>query len=295
MRSDISFHAEGVTLRGWLYLPIRGTFPAPTIIMAHGFSAVKEQYLDRYAEVFSEAGFVVLVYDHRNFGQSDGEPRQEADPWQQIRDYRHAITFASTLREVDSRRIGIWGTSYSGSHVIVVGAIDRRVKCVVSQVPGISGLASGQRRVRPDLVPMLLERFHADRMARFKGHPPAMIPVVSEDPLTPCALPGKEPWEFFHGTKSFAPNYRNEVTLRTLEMAREYEPGIYISKISPTPLLMIVALHDLLTPPDLMLQAYQEALEPKKLVLLQGGHFTPYIERFDEASAAARDWFRMHL
>ena len=85
-------------------------------------------------EVYATGGLGALVFDHRNFGDSDGEPRQEIDPWQQIRDYRDAITRACDMAEVDENRIGIWGSSYSGAHVLVVGAIDRRVKCVVSQV-----------------------------------------------------------------------------------------------------------------------------------------------------------------
>ena len=295
MRKDIEFNAEGVMLRGWLYLPEETTGSVPIIVMAHGFSAVKEQYLDLFADVFSQAGLSVLVFDNRNFGASEGEQRQEIDPWQQVRDYRHAITFARTLPEVDKTRLGIWGSSYSGGHVLVVGAIDRRVKCVVSQVPTISGSANAQRRVRPDLVPAVLERFDADREARFSGESPQMIPVVSEDAATPCALPGGVCWEFFNTSRSFAQAWRNEVTLRTSEMAREYEPGIYVPDISPTPLLMIVGTQDTLTSTDLALQAFQRALEPKKLLFLKGGHFVPYVERFEEASAAAKDWFTEHL
>ena len=74
--------------------------------MAHGFSAVKEMYLDRFADAFAAAGLGALVFDNRNFGASDGEPRQEIDPWQQVRDYRDAITFAESLPESDAARIG---------------------------------------------------------------------------------------------------------------------------------------------------------------------------------------------
>lgn len=294
-RRDIAFDADGTTLRGWFYRAAGVAGPAPTIVMAHGFSAVKEQHLQGFAEAFAAAGMNALVYDHRNLGASDGEPRQEMDPWAQVRDYRHAITCATLLPETDRERIGIWGTSYSGGHVLVVAAIDRRVKCVVAQVPHISGAESGRRRVRPDQVPALLARFDADREARFRGEPPGTFTVVAEDPAAPCALPGRDCWEFFDGTRAIAPTWRNEVTLRTLEMAREYEPGIYVPRISPTPLLMVVAPHDRLTPPDLMLEAYERALQPKKLVLLPGGHFDPYVNRLAEASAAARDWFVEHL
>lgn len=90
MRTDIVFDANGTTLRGWLYLPQKGKAPFRLIVMTHGWGAVKEMYLDHYAEVFVDAGFATLVYDHRNFGASDGLPRQEIDPWAQLRDYRHA-------------------------------------------------------------------------------------------------------------------------------------------------------------------------------------------------------------
>src|SRR3954451_11015916 len=122
MREDVEFVADGVTLRGWLYTPDGVGGPSPTIVMAHGFSAVKEMYLDRFAEAFAAAGLAALVYDNRNFGASDGEPRQEIDPWAQVRDYRHAITYLCTVPEVDPERIGIWGSSYSGGHVLVVAA-----------------------------------------------------------------------------------------------------------------------------------------------------------------------------
>ena len=143
MRKDVELSADGVTLRGWLYLPESAEAPLPTIVMAHGFSAVKEQHLGDFAEAFASSGLSVLVFDNRNFGASDGEPRQEIDPVLQVRDYRHAITFARTLPEVDGERIGVWGTSFSGGHVLMVGAIDRRVKCVVSR----SRLSVARRRV----------------------------------------------------------------------------------------------------------------------------------------------------
>lgn len=109
MRTDIEFNAEGPILRGWHYVPDQGQGPFPTIIMAHGSAALKEQYLDRYAEVFAAAGLASIVYDHRNFGESDGDVRQEIDPVLQMRDYRHAVTFAHDAAERRSgqdRRLG---------------------------------------------------------------------------------------------------------------------------------------------------------------------------------------------
>ncbi|HEX8860203.1 MAG TPA: alpha/beta hydrolase [Actinomycetes bacterium] len=296
MRQDIEFDSEGVRLRGWLYLPDGATGPVSTVVMAHGFSAVKEMYLDSFAEAFAGGGLGALVFDNRNFGASGGEPRQEIDPWAQVRDYRHAITYVQTRSEVDADRIGVWGTSYSGGHVLVLGAIDKRVKCVVAQVPLVSGMRNIQRLVRQDFLAPNRAAFDQDRAARFRGEAPAMVPVVDADPLAVSALPTPDSWEWFSETgKSRAPAWRNEVTLRTVEMLMEYEPSAYLERISPTPLLMVVAAGDHLTPTDLALEAYQRAREPKKLVLLPGGHFDAYVKDFDASSGAARDWFLEHL
>ena len=297
MRSDIEFKAEdGVILRGWHYLPDGKAGKLPTIVMAHGFSAVKEMYLDRFAEAFAAAGLASLVFDNRNFGASDGTPRQEIDPWQQVRDYRDAITFAETLERTDAGRIGIWGSSYSGGHVLVLGAIDRRVKCVAAQVPLISGHANARRLVRADFVAGLHAMLADDRRARYAGKPPAMLPVVAPDPAAPSALPTPDSWTWFSETgRTRAPAWKNEVTLRSIEMFTEYEPGSYIGFVSPTPLLLVVALGDHLTVADEALAAYERALHPKKLVTLKGGHFDAYVADFAAASGAARDWFLEHL
>jgi fermentation-respiration switch protein FrsA (DUF1100 family) len=294
----VEFNAEGTILRGWLYRPDgSGDTPVPCVVMAHGFSAVKEMYLDSFAEVFAGAGMAALVFDNRNFGASDGEPRYEIDPWQQVRDYRHAITYVQGLPGIDRERIGVWGSSYSGGHVLVLGAIDKRIRCVVGQVPLVSGLKNVQRLVRSDFLPGLRAALDADREARFAGKEPGMVPVVAEDPLAPSALPTPDSWQWFTETgKTRAPSWHNEVTLRTVELLMEYEPEAYIARIAPTPLLMVVAANDVLVPVDLALTAYEQALEPKKLVVLPGPHFAAYTGAdFEISSGAARDFFVQHL
>jgi len=108
-RRDVEFDAAGTTLRGWLYVPAGASGPVPAIGMCHGRWAVKEMWLEKDAEVLAEAGLAALVYDNRNLGASDGEPRPEVDPFAQVRDDRHAISFAGTVPEVDKTRIGVWG------------------------------------------------------------------------------------------------------------------------------------------------------------------------------------------
>jgi fermentation-respiration switch protein FrsA (DUF1100 family) len=297
MRHDIEIDAEGIALRGWLYLPDGEERARPAVVMAHGFSAVKEMYLDAYAEVFAAAGLAGVVFDNRGFGASDGQPRLEIDPWQQVRDYRHVITWARTRPEVDPQRIGVWGSSYSGGHVLVLGAIDKRIRCVVAQVPLVSGFRNIQRLVRQDFLAPTRAQLDEDREARYAGKAPAMMPVVAEDPMAPSALPTRDSYQWFTETaRTRAPAWRNEVTLRSVEMLMEYEPGAYLERISPTPLLMVVARDDHLTPVDLALEAYGRALEPKRLTLLPGGHFDAYVgDGFTRASSAAADFFVEHL
>ncbi len=297
MRRDIEFRTEdGVTLRGWHYLAEGVKGPAPTVVMAHGFTATREIFLDDFAEVFAAAGLGVIVYDHRNFGVSDGEPRGHVDPREQIDGYRDAITFAQTLPEVDANRIGIWGSSYAGGHVLVVGAIDRRVKCVVSQVPLTYGLETARRLVRGDTWVGLRAAFDADRAARMKGEAGARMPVTAPEGQ-PSALPTADTYAFFTGfEKTHETNWKNECTLQSIELFTEYEPATYIARIAPTPLLVVVAAGDHLTPFDLTARAFEEALEPKKLLVLPGGHFEAYTgEPFRISSAAQRDWFKSHL
>ena len=270
--------------------------------MAHGYNCLKEFYLDEYAETIASAGFVVVAYDHRNFGDSDGEPRQELDPWTQVRDYRHAITYAQSLDRVDPHRVGIWGTSYAGGHVLVVAAIDRRVKCVVAQVPTISGWESTLRRTPPQALADQRQAFDADRLERFRGGAPKMVPMVVEPSESGLASHASfDAWSFFTGRLSppedqwrFA-KWSNEITLRSLELYSEYEPGSFVGRIAPTPLLMVVGDSDVVCPTDLTLAAFNEAREPKRLDLYPGGHFSAYTDQFEHASNAACQWFSEHL
>jgi uncharacterized protein len=299
-RDDIEFTAQGATLRGWFY-PAEGVIgEAPCVVVQHGFSAVKEMWLDRYAEVFQAAGLSAVVYDHPGFGASDavpGTPRQEIDPWQQIRFIQHAITYAQSRSDVDSDQIGLWGSSYGAAHAYVTAAIDRRVKAIVGQIPAISGSEHFKQLVRLDNWAAMDAAFARERQARAAGAEPTLIPVVDPDPTAVSALPTSDSYQWFQSTaEQRAPAWRNEVTLLTMEYFRGYEPRAWIPLIAPTPLLMIVAPFDRLTDGQFATEAYETASHPKKLQLVAGGHFDSYTgPGFEVTSTAARDWFVEHL
>jgi cephalosporin-C deacetylase-like acetyl esterase len=169
-REDISFKtSDGVTLRGWFYTPKpEFTSPLPCRVMSHGFPAVKEMSLDKYASYFiSQLSLNVLVYDHRGWRASDtlpSSPRHELIATVQCSDMSDAITYAQLRKEVNPEKIGIWGSSYSGGHVLWVGAVDKRVKVVVSQLAMVDGWETVNRLVRSDIIPELLVGFQAGEM-----------------------------------------------------------------------------------------------------------------------------------
>jgi pimeloyl-ACP methyl ester carboxylesterase len=293
VRRDVNFDSEGITCRGWLYSPGRGGI-SPAVVMAHGFSAVKEMRLYRIAEVFADAGLACLVFDYRGFGASDGAPRLDIDPQAQLADYRNAISAARAMAEIDGTRIGVWGSSYSGSHALMLGAIDARVRAVVSQVPMIDGWESFGRLSGVDGRADLVAQLTAERERIYAGGTPAVIPVVTQGDDF-AALPTPDAWEWFQATARIAPAWRNQVTLRSLDRLLDYGPGRFIDRIAPTPLLLIAAAQDFL-PLDIAERAFAQAGEPKKMVVLDGGHFCPYEPpHFAAASREACDWFVRHL
>lgn len=283
-RTDLEFDVEGARLSGWFARPTEGG-PHPTIVLTHGLSGIIDLGIDAYAEVFVAAGFACFAYDHRNWGRSGGFPRCESDPWRQVADMRDAISFVRTLPEVDADRVGIWGTSYAGGHVLTVAALDRRVACVVSQVPLISGKRTFDAWVPRDKQARFLERLAADRDARARGVPPA---------TTQAAVPGSETEGWVRQLDKDG-CYVNRLTLRSFDLLRSYEPGAFIDAIAPTPLMMIVADHDTQTPTDWQLEAFEQAHEPKRLVRVDCRHYDVYSDRLAEAVEPARSWFQQHL
>ena len=279
LKLDVTIPAEGgIELGAWLFLR-EGDDNRPAITMAHGFGGTREHGLERFAQAFAAAGFVVLVHDHRNFGTSGGDLRGDIDPWQQIADWRRAISYLESRPEVDPTRIGLWGTSYAGGHALVLGATDRRLRCIVAQVPTISGYEQGLRRVSSDATPALEHAFNEDERAQLHGEPPRRQAVVSGDPSVAAAYRSQDAIDFYlHAIP--AGFWQNEIALRSTRAARMYEPGLWISRVSPTPLLLVVARDDQLTVADLALAAYERALEPKRLALIPGGHFDPYLDQF---------------
>lgn len=139
MQQKIIFKRKGLNCSGLFYLPdnysATGDVKLPAIAMAHGMATTKEVGLPQFAERFADASFAVLIFDFRNLGQGEGSPRGQIFAEDQQEDHRNAITWPQLQSQIDPERIGVWGFSFSGGHVLQVAAFDRRIKCVVAQVP----------------------------------------------------------------------------------------------------------------------------------------------------------------
>lgn len=291
----VEFDVEGSLVRGTLYLPAAGNAPFPVVVMAHGWGMVSGGDLEEYASGIAEAGMAALTFDFRHLGASEGEPRQDINPHRQVEDYRAAISYVRTRTELDPERIGVWGSSYSGGHALVVAAVDPRVKCVVAQVPTISGWRAAQLKLSASDLAGQQTAFTAEREQRFAGGDTTTIPMISADANAKVAYPGAESFDYMSAQGQICPTWRNEVTVKSLEAARTYEPGAYIERIAPKPLLMIIADADIVTPTTLQQEAYARAHHPKRLLMVPGGHYAVYTEHFQQTRTEAAEWFSRHL
>lgn len=297
----VEFPSQGATLRGRLYVPRRSSGRAPAVIMAHGFSAtIQGMVADAYAEVFQRAGFAVLLYDHRNLGISGGEPRQEINKWIQVRGYRDALAFLVTRREVDAKRIALWGDSMSGAEVLVVGALDARVKAIVAQVPACGDVPP------PDdadgsLFHALKETFLRGDVGSTPGNTVGPLPVVSADQhrapslLTPLTA---FRWFIEYGGR-FGTRWENWATVGGPEATVPLHPGLCSPHLL-APLLVMVAPGDEMPGANdaITRGVFERAAGPKELVPVEGGHFGLLYHPgpvFDRASAQQRAFLRTHL
>lgn len=299
---EVEFLSKGETVRGDLYLP-EGEGPFPVIVMAGGWCYVKELRQPQYAQEFVRRGFAALVFDYRRMGASDGEPRQHLEPWDQIEDYKAAITFLERQPEVDADRIGAWGISYSGGHVIILGAVDPRVKVVVSNVPVIDGYANMWRVHGTERFRRLKDLVLADRRSRFETGEFGYMPM-SASPASPDAelvtWPFDEVRDVFVELKATqAPRHEHRNTIASVEHLMDYNAAPYAARLINTPTMMIVANEDDITLWDAELEVFNSIPTPTKelVVLPSTDHMTLYsdLTALDFAARAAGRWFQAHL
>lgn len=292
MRQPISFYSEGVKLDGDLFLPddLRPGERRAGVVLCHGYTGVKDLYLPDNAAALNQVGYVVLTFDYKGWGKSEGA-RSRLAPFSRVADVQAAITFLGLQPSCDKQRIGLYGTSYGCATVVFTAAIDERVKCTV----GVVGMGHGghwMRSVRrPDEWFDLLARAEKDRERRVVTGESEF--VAREDVL----LPDRQSAELAAKARAANPNAVGTIPLEYIDETLSFHPEWVVDKIAPRPLLLIAAGDDRLVPPEDCRSLFDKAGEPKKLVVLPGvGHYEVYSRpAFDDVMRETSAWFRQYL
>ena len=288
----VSFYSEGVRLAGDLFLP-DGLTSGETragIVLSHGYTGVRRLYLPDTARRLTEAGYVVLTFDYKGWGDSDG-PKSRLAPFSRVADVQSALTFLAGQPTVNPRKLGLYGTSYGGATALWTAAIDQRVQCVVSVV----GIGNGQRWMRsvrrPDEYFDLLERSSADRLRRVETGASEFVDRSA------ILLPDRQSAELAAAARRDTPGAVGEIPLEFVDDTLSFHPEWIVGRIAPRPALFITTSNDRLVPPEESEALFRSAGEPKKLVVLEGwGHYEVYTgECFRQVMASTLDWYHTHL
>lgn len=295
----VSFFSNDVACAAWHLAGAGAAFATeqgrPCVVMAHGFGGTRDTGLLGFAEGFAAAGLDVLLFDYRGFGDSEGTPRQLVSYRRQRADYVAAIAAARRLPGVDPERVVLWGTSYSGGHVLPVAVADGRIAAVVSMTPAMDGLTAllalyrhgGIRRLAPLVVHGLRDACRA-----LSGRPPHHIPVVGR-PGTTAVLASPGALEGY--TALAGPTWRNEVCARVALEVAFNRPIRHASRLR-APLLVQVGEHDSVVPPASAVRAAARAGGHAELTEHPVDHFDVYDGPAQlRALAGQVDFLRRHV
>jgi len=292
MRTPVTFYSEGMKMHGDLWLPadIAAGEKRAGVVLCHGYTGVKDLYLPDNARVLVEAGYPVLTFDYKGWGESEG-PRSRLAPYSRGADVQAALTFLGLQPHVDAERLAIYGTSYGGATVIWTAAVDPRVKCVISCV-GVGHGARWMRSVRrPDEWHDLLARARKDREQRV---------LTGKSELADrgdILLPDRQSAALAAAARKSNPNAINTLPAEYIDETLEFHAEWVVDRIAPRPLLLIATDDDRLVPPEESIALYEKAGEPKRLVMLKGfGHYEVYVEpAFSQVMGETLAWLRTYL
>lgn len=291
-RRSVTIWSEGTRMAGDLYSPkeISEGDELPAIVMSHGWGGTKSG-LARNADRFAADGFIVLAFDYRGWGQSaskmvlrgeaptpdeNGEAtvrvrfiRTVVDPFDQVWDIRHAIDFIMGEPNVDTDRLGYWGSSYSGGHAVWVAANEERIACAVGQVAAADSLSLIRTAYKDEEIESTAHRLATQRA---RGE---IDPVPQAD-----AAPGLRGWPI-------------------LDKVMRYNPVEQAGQIN-IPILIIDAeneeLFDRHIAGELAIERALANGATAKYHVVDGiTHYGIYSQEFEAASKLALDWFNEHL
>ncbi len=297
-RRDVTFTSDGLRLAGHLYVPERAGSASrlPAVVLSGPFTGVKEQVTGTYARRLADHGFVALAFDHRNFGASEGTPRQHEDAAGKLADLADAVAFLRTLPEVDRDRLGACGVCLGTSYVLKFAAFDPRVRALALVAgayndPTVMRAGMGNEGYR-----MLLADAAEARQRRFESGEVEYLPAVA--PEGPAAMPGPEPFAYYGTDRAASPGWRNRVSTLSIATLVTLDAASAADFVSPTPLLMVHGETDAYCSPEAAASTYARVGEPKRLVWLPT---TNHIDLYDldpfvrPAVDEVTRWFQTHV
>lgn len=290
--SPIEFISQGTRCRGDLYLPIGINNPS-LVIMAHGFGAERKFCLPKFAEHFANNNLAVMLFDYRCFGESDGMPKNYIDPYRHLEDWQAALDYArSSLPNINNRKIGLWGSSFSGGHVLVTAAKNPSVSAVVSQVPYVDAKATFGSL---GLGYLLKATFHGliDLLCMWTGRNPHYIKIYGH----PSEFAALNTIDAAEGYQSIIPKdstWVNHCPARVLLIATNYSPAKFAPEV-PCPTLVMAAEKDTLIPIAAVEKTAQK-MPRSQFIKYPYGHFDIYQGKdFEEAVRTQFEFLRIHL
>jgi uncharacterized protein len=290
-QEDHVFKSRRKRCAAWLYLPTGATRP-PVVVMAHGFGAQRDFGLPAYAERFAARGMAVFLFDYRNFGASEGEPRNLVNPWRHLRDWKAALAYVRSLQQVDGERVGLWGSSYSGGHVIVTASRDSGVSAIVSQVPFVDGITTayltGIRHAAQATAAGM-----KDVVRMITAGDPYCVPIVSEpDRFGLMNSPECKP-----GYMAIVPeetDWINECPARAVLELLLYRPVSHARGVRCPALVMLGEKDSLIYPRSVEKTASR--MREVTLIHLPVGHFDIYVgDWFEKTVGIQADFLARHL
>jgi alpha-beta hydrolase superfamily lysophospholipase len=282
-RRDLSFQVGGDACAVWLYPAASDATVTPVIVMAHGLSGTRRDRLGPFAERFAAAGIAALLFDHRGFGDSGGEP-DLFHPSRQLEDWRAAIAFARSLPGIDPDRVATFGSSMGGGNALAAAADDPRIAAVISQVPFLDMWRQAHRS-----SPLVTAQ--AVLAAVMGRHLPA---VGRTDEAAFINAPGgEEGWRHVVATGEDS-RWRNRVSARWL-LGRPYRPAHHAAKLH-CPWLACVGEADRVAKPGPAIAAARRAPQGELRTYPGVDHFDIYDGPQHEAVVADEvEFLRRHL
>jgi len=285
-RRDVEFESGGVTLRGWLFVPPTGAAGRrlPAVVMAEGFAGVKEIGLELFARPLAAEGIATLGFDYPCFGASDGGPRQRLDPKAQLRAYRDGLSYAAGRDEIDADRLGLWGASFAGGHVLSLCADRAPVRCAMAVVPFLGATVD-------DVAVQTLRGIRWGVPHLLRGR----VPVVASDTHAFAMMPDPEAYATLMAVAAErAPAYRNWITADSLPRIARYRPAAAARRIR-TPVRLVSMSEDVVTPPQPVRRIARALGDRADLQELTGTHFAILGAQLERVQALTVEWFSAQL